>query len=267
MSIQRTTGHPGFEENQGWAARDFVGVIGGVGPGATAVFMDVLVRATRAASDQEHINALVAQHPEIPDRTAFILDPGSHDDPGPYLAADARFLESAGASFLVLPCNTAHHFVAHVHDAVSIDLVSIVGATVRAARERLASRPAHADTRPTVAILATEGNIQARVYQDALEASGISAMIPSAGEQRCINTLIYEQVKAGTRADVPALMGLVDDLCARGADLVVFGCTELSLIFDKEHMASDPRIVDSLRELAIATVTRAGRELSDEFAH
>ena len=54
---------------------------------------------------------------------------------------------------------------------------------------------------------------------------------------------------------------------AAGAGAVILGCTELSLIFDKESMSSDRRIVDSLRELAKATVKKAGKRLTPAFAH
>lgn len=250
-----------------WTPESFLGVIGGVGPGATAVFMDILVRATAAAGDQEHINALVAQHPAIPDRTAHILDPAHHEDPGPFLARDARFLESAGAEFLVLPCNTAHHYAQQVERAIHIPLVSIVDVTVREVCARLAQTQANGGPQHPrkAAILATEGNVKARVYQEVLEAQGIEALVPSAAQQAVVNAVIYEQVKAGKPADVHALRALVDDLAAAGAGAVIFGCTELSLVFDKEQMHTDERIVDSLRELARATVARSGKTLSAQF--
>lgn len=246
----------------GWRS-PFIGVIGGVGPGATAVFMDVLVRATRAEVDQDHIDALVMQHASIPDRTAHILDPGAFPDPGPVLARDAAFLEAAGATFLVLPCNTAHHYAAQVSEATSIELVSIVEVTVRAAAARLIERGREG---APVAILATEGNVRAGVYQEALERAGLASLVPDEATQEVINAVIYEQVKAGRPVDMAALNRVIDQMEQRGAGAVILGCTELSLVFDKEAMVSDQRLVDSLRELAIATVRRAGKPLTDEFA-
>ena len=82
-----------------------------------------------------------------------------------------------------------------------------------------------------------------------------------------MNSLIYDQVKAGRPVDLPALSGIIDAMEAAGAGAVILGCTELSLIFDKESMSSDRRIVDSLRELAKATVKKAGKRLTPAFAH
>lgn len=242
----------------------FVGVLGGVGPGATAVFMDVLVRATAARTDQDHIDCIVMQHASTPDRTRHILDPAHAEDPGPVLARDAKFLENAGASFLVLPCNTAHHYAEAIDSTAEVDLLSIVEVTVRAAAKRLRER--RAEDSP-VAIFATEGNIRANVYQDALARAGLTPLVPDRDVQEVVNSLIYDQVKAGRPVDLPALSGIIDAMEAAGAGAVIFGCTELSLIFDKESMSGDRRIVDSLRELAKATVKKAGKRLTPAFAH
>ncbi|WP_036959679.1 aspartate/glutamate racemase family protein, partial [Promicromonospora kroppenstedtii] len=83
------------------AGRTLVGVLGGVGPLATVLFMDRVVRLTEAARDQDHIDMVVLQHASVPDRTAFVLG-RSADDPGPVLADDARRLARAGAGLLVL---------------------------------------------------------------------------------------------------------------------------------------------------------------------
>ena len=236
-----------------------VGVLGGVGPAATAVFLDLLVQLTDSSTDQGNIDALVTQHSSIPDRTAHILDPTGSPDPGPVLAHDARFLERAGADFLVLPCNTAHHYAVQVREAISVDLVSIVRTTTSAVQQRLAELGAQSTP---VAIFATEGNIAAGVYQDALASVGLTAVEPDAATQAVINSLIYDQVKAGLPADVDALADVVEDAARGGAAAVIFGCTELSVVYaQQESLQRDQRIVDSLHELACETVRRAGHRV------
>jgi aspartate racemase len=231
-------------------------VLGGLGPAATAVFLDLLVRATTARTDQEHLDAVVTQHATVPDRTANILDP-TQPDPGPVLARDAELLASWGADLLVLPCNTAHHYARQVEDAVAVPLVSIVQQTARIALEVAADRP--------VMVFATEGNVRARVYQDALERIGAEPLVPGRALQDRINTLIYDQVKAGQRVDADLFETCVDAAVEAGAGCVVMGCTELSVIVDRFELRADERIVDSLTELARATVLAAGRELTPAF--
>lgn len=239
-----------------WAS-PVVGVLGGLGPAATAVFLDMLVRATAAERDQDHLDLVVSQHATTPDRTARILDDGA-PDPGPVLARDAAMLERIGAQLLVLPCNTAHHFVESVRASTSIPFVSIVEVTARRALDAAAGSP--------VAVFATEGNIAAGVYQSALEAEGAEAIVPDAALQRDINTLIYGQVKAGRRVDVALFERCIDQVVAQGAGTVVLGCTELSVVHDREAHGRTERVTDSLVELARATVLAAGKELTPAFA-
>jgi len=72
-----------------------VGVIGGVGPLATAYFLRRIVEQTEAHNDQDHVDVLVLNHATIPDRTAYILGESS-ENPGPVLARDAQRLEAFG---------------------------------------------------------------------------------------------------------------------------------------------------------------------------
>lgn len=228
-----------------------VGVIGGVGPQATAYFLDMVVRLTDAARDQEHLDMVVLQHAGIPDRTAFILG-DSEEDPGPVMAQDARRLERFGVSFLVLPCNTAHHFTDEVEAAATVPLLNIVTETVAEARRRV-------DGLERVGVLATTGTARAGVYQRALEQDGLRAVLPDEDDQATVMRIIYEQVKAGRPVDLEAFDGVVGRLREAGAQVVVLGCTELSVVAaDAGRLRTDRRLVDSLDVLARATIRRAG---------
>lgn len=229
-----------------------VGVIGGVGPAATVCFLDLVVRHTAAERDQDHVDLVVLQHATIPDRTAYILG-RSDDDPGPVMAADARRLERLGVGFVVIPCNTAHHFTDEVAAAVEVPVLSIVDETV----DEVATRAGVA----RVGVLATSGTLSAQVYQRAIEARGLAAVVPDDADQDVVMGIIYDQVKAGRPADVAALHAVADRLQERGADVVVLGCTELSVVAAEHRLLDDGRYVDSLDVLARRTVERAGYPL------
>ena len=231
-----------------------VGVIGGLGPQATAYFLDMVVRLTQAARDQDHLDMVVLNHATIPDRTAFIL--GTDDaDPGPVMAADAARLQEFGVSFLVVPCNTAHHFTQQVVDAVDVPVVSIVAETVDEAARRV---PGLA----TVGVLGTSGTLAARVYHHELESRGMTCVTPDDDDQAVVMRIIYDQVKAGRPIDVDALTGVVDRLRQAGAEVVLLGCTELSIVAaDFDLLAADRLLVDSLDVLARRTIERAGHRV------
>ncbi|WP_336921445.1 aspartate/glutamate racemase family protein [Aquipuribacter sp. SD81] len=230
--------------------RRLVGVVGGVGPLATAYFLDRVVRLTDAATDQEHVDLVVHQRASTPDRTAFLLG-RSAEDPGPVLAASAADLVRLGARAVVLPCNTAEPFLPQVRAAAGVEVVGIVHATVR---EVVATVP---DVR-RVGVLATDGTVAARTYHDELEAAGLEAVVPSAADQRTVMSVIYEQVKANRPVDVPALAAVADRLGDRGAQCVVLGCTELSVVSAPVAGTARVRVVDSVDALARATISLAG---------
>lgn len=228
-----------------------VGVIGGVGPLATAYFLERVVKLTDAQRDQDHVDMLVLNHATIPDRTAFILGT-STQDPGPVLAHDAHRLEAFGVSFIVMPCNTAHFFTQQVLDAITGEFLSIIDVTVAAALNRAPGSAA-------VGLLATQGTAQSRVYHDAFAEHGVSVLTPELDDQETVNSIIYEQVKAGHAIDLDALRRVAARLVERGAEVVILGCTELSVAAVDHDLINEEPFLDSMDELVRATISKAGR--------
>lgn len=237
------------------SSKPLVGVIGGVGPLATAYFVDKVVRLTEAERDQDHVDLVVFNHASIPDRTDFVVG-RSQEDPGPVMAADARRLEAFGADFLVLPCNTAHTFTEEIQQAVGIPLVSIVEETIAEARRRVPGLE-------RAAVLATTGTLRSGVYHHALEERGVTPLAPDEEDQALVMRVIYEQVKAGRPVELPVLEGVVDRLAQQGAQVVLLGCTELSVVAQDAGLLADARYVDSLDVLARATIRRAGARVRE----
>ncbi|WP_018154872.1 aspartate/glutamate racemase family protein [Demetria terragena] len=239
--------------DQGWAD-PVVGVMGGMGPLAGATFLRVLTLLTKAASDQEHVDAILLSHATTPDRTAALTDPNAAD-PSPVLLADAQRLEHLGAQIVAVPCNSAHPFMRGLSKQVSVPLIDIVDVTARAAAERVRAtgKP------PTVGVLATEGTRAAGLYRSALENLGMVPVDATDAEQRVVTHLIYDQVKAGQASDIESLLGLVEGMVANGCSTVILGCTELSVAYDEHGLHRDARIVDSVESLARETLRRVGR--------
>lgn len=237
----------------GWDRGNVVGVLGGLGPLATALFLEMVVERTVAARDQDHIDMIISQHSTTPDRTAFLFDE-SADDPVPALVHDALMLQRAGADFLVLTCNTAHAFADQVEAATSLDLVEILEATVGAVRAR-------ATGNARVGLLATNGTRRAGLYQSALERKGLEVVLPEPEDQQLVMDLIYKQVKAGRTDRLDELPKLLERLRGAGADYFILGCTELSVAAKTLGILDAPDIVDSLRSLADATILRAGHRV------
>lgn len=228
-----------------------VGVLGGMGPEATVDFMAKVIAATPAGKDQDHVRMLVDHNPTVPNRQDAILGDGA--DPAPALAEMASRLEAAGADFLVIPCNTAYVFQDSILAATHIPLISIIDVTIA---EVVAQAPAA----KTVGILATDGCLEARVYQDALEAHGLVPLVPDSDEMVRLMNLIHN-IKGGSYSaeTKSAMQDLAAALCERGAEAVIAGCTEIPLVLD-QSMLPVP-LVASTDVLASHTVALARGEL------
>ncbi len=225
-------------------AEKTVGILGGMGPEATVDLFQKIVAATPASTDQEHLHIVIDNNPKIPSRQAAVLEGG--EDPTPLLVSTARNLESAGADFLVMPCNAAHIFYQPVAEAVHIPVLHIADETVAEALRR------YPDLQ-TVGILASTATIRLRLYHDRFESRGIAAISPSDEDQELVQAAIFS-VKAGDKG--PAIrekvQGVAERLAARGARLLVTACTELPLVL-RDGDASVP-VLDPTQTLAEAAV-------------
>lgn len=200
-----------------------VGVLGGMGPAATWDFCRLLLEATPAARDQDHLRVLIDNDPTVPDRNAAIA--GSGPSPAPHLAAMARGLVAAGAELLVMPCNGAHAFADAVREAApEVPFLSLIDATVEATLARLPQVQA-------VGLLATDGTLAARLYHDAFARAGVRALAPTADDQRALMAAIYD-LKSGRADDATrgSVRAVTERLAAAGAAAVIAACTEVPLL-------------------------------------
>lgn len=231
-----------------------IGIIGGMGPAATADLYMRIIDATDAQTDGEHLHVIIDGNTAIPDRTAAILRGGP--DPAEELCGSACRLEVAGAELLVMSCNTAHYFYDRITPHISVPFLHMPRETAKEA-ERRGYR--------AVALLATDGTCEAGVYQRAFEteAPQIRLIRPDADGQKRIMSLIYDNVKAG-RYDMPKeeIDALLAQLKGCGAEAFILGCTELPLAF--RHYGFDAEILDPTMVLARAAVLAAGGTLKEE---
>ena len=231
-----------------------LGVLGGVGPLATIYFADLVVKMTDAATDQEHIAMVILNHASIPDRTEYILDK-SKPNPVPVMAKDAKLLEDDGCDYIVIPCNTAHFFYEEIQKNVNIPIINILEETVKRCQECVPNLK-------KIGVLATEGTVKSRAYQDIITKHGLECVVPSDDDQRSLMNIIYNQVKAGKEVDIFEFHRIIGELKKQGCDAIILGCTELSII-KKDFDIQRPDIVDSMECLARASILACGKKLKE----
>ncbi|NJE47362.1 amino acid racemase [Thermococcus sp. GR7] len=218
-----------------------IGILGGMGPLATAELFRRIIEKTPAKRDQDHPRIIIYNNPKIPDRTAFIL--GKGEDPRPELVESARKLESWGADFIIMPCNTAHFFAESIQRKISIPLVSMVEETAKRIEEMGLKK---------VGLLATDGTIKGLVYHRALLDRGIQIAVPIKKDQELVMKGIYEGVKAGNLELGRELLLRVARRLEKRSEGIIAGCTEVSVALKPEDLSVpliDP--LDVIAEMAV----------------
>lgn len=234
----------------GRPAGALLGVLGGMGPAATLDFLGKLQANTPADVDQDHWPVLTFSASQVPDRTAAIL--GHGESPLPAMREGLALLAKAGASCAAIPCNTAHYWFDELQASTDLTMIHIVDAVAGELKARRLPGG--------VGLLATTGTVRARIYQERLDAHGIT--VRAAPDQAAVMAAI-EDIKAG-RADraLPEVIGQAHDLLDAGCSAVVLGCTELPLLM--RDFSSDLRAVsidatDALARACLKAVAAISR--------
>lgn len=227
-----------------------LGVLGGMGPLASAQFMLRLTLLTPATRDQEHVPTVLWSDPRVPDRTANLLHGG--EDPLPWLLRGVRGLRHAGCGAIVVPCNTAHRWYDAVAEAAGVPIPHIVDAAATDLRRIGVGRG-------VIGVMGTEATLHMRLYQDRLIEQGWECITPSQDQLQRLVSPGIALVKANRVAEAFApLVEVVNDLASRGARAVVLGCTEIPLGVHAGP-ASDLKVpvVDTIDALARVAITWA----------
>ncbi|WP_336221078.1 aspartate/glutamate racemase family protein [Citrobacter amalonaticus] len=219
-----------------------IGILGGMGPAATADMLEKFVELRSASCDQQHIPLIVSSIPDIPDRTACLLSGG----PSPYhfLERYLHMLEDAGAECIVIPCNTAHYWFDDLRAVAKAEMISILDATLN-------EIPSGVNR---VGLLATNATLATGLYQKKAIARGLSLVQPEPGGQTQVMEAIYA-LKRGDKSTAQSLLfPQIRHLHSRGAQVIIMGCTEIPLMVAGHENELGGRFIDSTASLVHAAI-------------
>ncbi len=227
-----------------------LGVLGGMGPLASAHFMARLTLLTPAGRDQDHVPAILWSDPRVPDRG--LAQRGVGPDPLPYLVRGLRGLAAAGCGAVAIPCNTAHGWIEGMRAATSLPILHIVDAA-QAELRRQAIPPG------PVGIMGTAATLEMRLYQEPFATSGWPCIEPTAKEMTDLVIPAIAAVKANRVGDAYApLAEAVRALRGRGAQAVILACTEIPLgIQAGPYDRLGVPLIDTIDALARASIAWA----------
>jgi aspartate racemase len=158
----------------------------------------------------------------------------------------ARDLERGGADVVLLCTNTMHRMAEAVAAAVRIPLLHIADPTAEAVKA--------AGVR-TVGLLGTAFTMEQDFYKGRLEAAhGLEVLVPDAGDRRAVHEVIYGELVAGRiePASREVYRGVMERLVERGAEAVILGCTEITLLVSADDCRAP--LFDTTRLHALAAV-------------
>lgn len=205
----------------------YLGLLGGMSWESTGEYYRLLNRAVAARKGGLHSAPLLIHSVDFAE-VAQLQEQGDWVAAGALLARAARGLEQAGAAALVLCTNTMHHVAAAIEDAVHIPLLHIVditGAALHAAGVRCAG------------LLGTRYTMELPFWRDRLrERFGIELVVPEAEHRLRVHRVIYDELCRGIVADASRAeyVEVIRSLANQGAEGVILGCTEITLLIRAE---------------------------------
>ena len=243
-----------------------VGVLGGLGPAASALLTQLIVsEGTRAGAelDHEHARFLLLQDPMLPNSRLAAIGRGPSPHRGMLRAF--RAMARAGATKVCVCCNTAHPFARTAAAKASVpflDMVQLAADEALKGSTASISRPLH------IGLLGTDATIRSGLYQAALECAAermfgsalcVKVVIPDdegvAKVQGCILDIKHGTVKGiGRQIESEALK-----LVSSGAERIITGCTELPVCFNRESHPRFPVPIVSPTEILAKAIFQEGR--------
>lgn len=221
--------------------RKVVGVLGGMGPEATILLQQRVLATIQAKDDADHLPLLIDMNPQVPSRIAHLLE-GNGIDPSSVLGDMAQGLETAGATALAMPCNTAHHYAPAIKSAATIPFLNMVELSVARAAKRL---PQGAK----VGILASPAVRLVGVFDAAIADAGLSAIWPEDGD-RMLAAIREIKANGATPKAEQTLSGAAAELADNGASLLFVACSEFSLLAPR--LSAPVPVIDTIDVLADA---------------
>ena len=223
-----------------------LGIIGGMGPMASALFVQMIVQMTDAAKDQEHIELFLHNCPEIPDRTDYLMGE-SGADPCPRIIFAGQKLAEWGAEVIAVPCVTAHCFYKRISSGIPVPVINMLTETTEYLKREGVNK---------AGLMATDGTIKSGFLCEALKNAGIDVVLPSAEKQRDVMNMVYKEVKANRGISMSLFDEVSAELREKGSEVILLGCTELSVALRDKEIHSG--YLDMCRLLAKVCVEQCG---------
>jgi aspartate racemase len=228
-----------------------LGVLGGMGPLATADFLAKLALLGSARGAHGQVPVIAWSVPQEEDHARAILEDGP--SPLPCLTEGIQVLQGAGAKAIVLVSNSAHHWHETLQQEAIVPILHIAEAAANALKKR-------GQGRGVLGLLATEETIASGIYQRRLDTEWGGLVLPPTRDQALLRQAA-ERVIAGDVAGAAALADPVGKrLFSAGANLLLIGSCELQIAFARSSEGLRAHLIDTTAALAAECLEWAYRK-------
>jgi aspartate racemase len=209
-----------------------LGIIGGMGPEATAQLYMKMIKATKVKRDQDHFRIIIDSNPKIPDRTKAIL--GLGESPVPYIIETAKNLEKMGVDIACIPCMTSHYFFDEIQAGVDMKIMNAFEELNNYLKKNF-------EGVVNIGVLATTGTRNTKIFEKYL--SDMKIIYPDERFQSdYVMEAIYGEgtgIKSGVTEGRPVelLIEAGKNVIEKGAEVVILGCTEIGLVLKKDSLS------------------------------
>lgn len=218
LATQTTlTTEPSIASHRG---NEVIGILGGLGPLASAEFLKAIYENSRHELEQEAPRVIMYSDPTFPDRTEALLS-GDHTELMERLTSSLRALSFLGAKQIVVCCVTAHAFLERLPPDLNTRFVSLIDVMfeeiIRSPQKRL--------------LICTKGTRESGLFQnhEHWPATQEYIVLPDEQDQELIHHELLYQIKK--RRNVYELVPTLKNLLAKyRVDSFISGCTEMHII-------------------------------------
>lgn len=204
-----------------------LGVIGGMSWESSVLYYRHLNRKINAQLGGLHSANVVLQSVDF-EPISQLQHAGDWDSLEQQLTQVAQRLELQGVDGVAIATNTMHKLADAIQDNITIPLLHIGDAVVSAC---------HAKDVTKVGLLGTKFTMQEPFYKQRLIDKGIDVVVPDSSGMDVIHNCIYDELCKGEINPASRQLGLdvIRQLQQQGAQAIVLGCTELTLLFTPDH--------------------------------
>ncbi len=199
-----------------------IGLVGGIGPASTVEYYLGIIKKCRIEQRGNIYPEIVIDSVNMLSHDKVLAE-NDYDKLAQYLLRSLSNLKAAGAELAAITANTEHIVWNMVHSKFPLPVISIVEATIREIKRKGFKN---------VLVFGTMFTLKSRLYENALNNQGITAIIPSENDISTIDSLIYPNMENGIiiPADKQKLVKMAEKyISEKNADSILLGCTELPL--------------------------------------